>query len=168
MGGWAVMVVGLGGWGGGVERDYKVRHHLNLCLTTQTEMKMKKMVGAISFFHFLFFFNVLLPSRSSNGQLQRHERDKQINTWGETPTNTYRIHRITNRRNEPEALALGTACRLRRAGGEKATGEGGRRITVATADSWHVNTQMSWLREKDLCGGGGFPLKLGKTICEGL
>ena len=57
-------------WLGG---DYKVRHQLNLCLRAQT-WEMKKVVGVIFFFIYLFF---LLPSQSSNGQLQRHERDKQ-------------------------------------------------------------------------------------------
>lgn len=56
----------LGGGGG-----YKVRHQLNLCLRAQT-WEMKKVVGVIS-----FFSCVLLPSQSSNGQLQRYERDKQ-------------------------------------------------------------------------------------------
>lgn len=74
MGGWAVVVASFGG---GEEREYKLRHHLNLCLIAQMEMKMKKVVGVL---FFPFFFTVLLPSRSSNGQLQRHERDKQINT----------------------------------------------------------------------------------------
>lgn len=33
-------------WGGeGVEREYKLRHHLYLCLIAQMEMKMKKVVG---------------------------------------------------------------------------------------------------------------------------
>lgn len=72
MGGWG------GGWGGAwvrvrcVGRDYKVRHQLNLCLRAQT-WEMKKVVGVITF----FFSCVLLPSQSSNGKLQRYERDKQ-------------------------------------------------------------------------------------------
>lgn len=36
--------------------------------------------GGCYFFFSFYFFDVLLPFRSSNGQLQRHERDKQVNT----------------------------------------------------------------------------------------
>lgn len=43
MEGWAVVVASFGREG--VEREYKLRHHLNLCLIAQMEMKMKKVVG---------------------------------------------------------------------------------------------------------------------------
>lgn len=48
------------GGAGGVERDYKLRHHLNLCLRAQMEMKMKKVVGVI--FPIFFFYCVVTIS----------------------------------------------------------------------------------------------------------
>lgn len=120
--------------------------------TSQLEMKMKKVVGVISFF-FLFSCDGLLPSQSSNWE-QRHERDKQINTRRETPSHThiYRIHRMTNRwgkliRNSRHLWAHGHSMQIKESRERTiATAWGAWRITPATADCWRINRQTSWLR----------------------
>lgn len=67
-----------------MERDNKVRHHLNLSTGNENEKG-----GGCHFISFLFFCLFLQWVVTISIQLQRHERDKQINTRGETPLYTY-------------------------------------------------------------------------------
>lgn len=105
----------------------------------------------VCLFLFVCFSNGLLPSRSSNCQLQRHERDKQINIRGETPSHTYTEYTElpTNRENGSQTLSIyehmDTACRLKRRKRTIATAWGAWRITPATVDCLHINMHTSWL-----------------------
>lgn len=99
-----------GGWvcGGQGVVDYRVRHRLQPLASKRRHDRWKKVVGAaVCFCLFLCWFSaqrkhcIVLPSRSSNGQLQRYERrggqTDRLTQWESTCTHTLQHTRSLSR-----------------------------------------------------------------------
>lgn len=82
-------------WGGeGVEREYKLRHHLYLCLIAQMEMKMKKVVGVFSppFFNCCYHLDPAMANyKDMRGTNRLTHKEKHLQTYtGYTESQTDR------------------------------------------------------------------------------